>query len=188
MGDVVPYLSGENVVAIVGIVAVFGLPILLIFAWLLRRTFVHRERMEMIRQGLVPDARAARVRDPAAAGYPPGGEPALVVLRKGIRLAFIGAALTIGLASIGWHDGELNPGPWLLGGLVPLFIGLSQIVTAMLSDPTALAAVMRAFGRGGPPPPPPPAYRQTPPQAGPYTYRPDDTEPLRRPGQPPRTP
>ncbi len=187
MADVVPYLSGENVVEIFGIATAFGLPILLIFAWLLRRTFVHRERMEMIRQGLVPDARAARARD-AAAGYPAGGEPALVVLRKGIRLAFIGAALTIGLASIGWHDGELNPGPWLLGGLVPLFIGLSQIVTAMLSDPTALAAVMRAFGRGGPPPPEPPPYRPAPPPTGPYTYRPDETEPLRRPGQPPRKP
>lgn len=179
----------DNLVALFGIVAVFAVPVVGILAWLVRRVLVHRERMEMIRHGLAPDVKLSRAQrlDPASAGLLPG-EPALLVLRKGIRLAFIGLALTIGLASIGWHDGELDPGPWLLGGLIPLFIGLSQIATAVLSDPQALAALLRAFGRGEPPP----TYRSGPPpgagSSGPYTYRPDDTEPLRRPGTPPRKP
>ena len=54
-------------------------------------------------------------------------------MRKGIQVAFIGFALLIGLGFIGYHHGVVVPGPWLLGGLIPLFVGVAQIVSAVLS-------------------------------------------------------
>jgi hypothetical protein len=50
-------------------------------------------------------------------------------LRGGVTLVCIGIGLTIGLSFV--RPGE--PGPWLLGGLIPMFVGVAQVVTAMLS-------------------------------------------------------
>lgn len=54
-------------------------------------------------------------------------------LRKGMQVAFVGLALLIGLGFIGYRgDGSFVYGPWLLGGLIPLFVGVAQIIGAVL--------------------------------------------------------
>lgn len=152
----------------------------------------------MIRSGLAPNASIPRNFRAAAQASSPnyGMDEAQVTLRKGIRLTFIGLALTIGLSFVGLHSESADipvpglmpvttwhPGPWLLGGLVPMFVGLAQVVTALLSGAT-LRPVTNGNGAYVPPPPnvPPPFDSVT--YEGPYTYRPDDTQELR----PPRTP
>ena len=109
-------------------------------------------------------------------------------LRKGITLAFIGLALLTGLSFIGLHDTGngyvFRPGPWLLGGLIPMFIGIAQVIIAVLSGATLGAA---RFNQAPPPnlygvPPPPPSAGAAPTYEGSYTYRPGATQELRKPG------
>ncbi|MGH7736602.1 MAG: DUF6249 domain-containing protein [Candidatus Tyrphobacter sp.] len=122
--DQLEYLS--LLIPIVGIVVVVGLPIL---AWVLFRVLAHRERMEMIRHGLVPSEQYGR----RARWEARGDENANFQLRRGVSVTFVGLALTIGLAFIGFHDGEFTFGPWLLGGLIPLFVGLAQVFNAKIN-------------------------------------------------------
>ncbi|NLM39988.1 MAG: hypothetical protein GX205_08010 [Firmicutes bacterium] len=49
-------------------------------------------------------------------------------LAAGITTALVGLALTIGLFTMG-------VGPWLLIGLVPFFVGLSMILTYLITQP-----------------------------------------------------
>src|SRR5512137_2147944 len=52
------------------------------------------------------------------------------LLRWGIVLASLGFALTIGLYFLGFTAYENYPlhlGPWMLGGLIPLFLGLGLV-------------------------------------------------------------
>lgn len=49
-------------------------------------------------------------------------------LANGLTTALVGLALTIGL-------GTLGVGPWLLAGLIPLFVGLSLILTYLITQP-----------------------------------------------------
>ncbi len=134
------------------VLVVFGLPI---GAWVVRMTFAHRERMAMIQQGL--DPRAFRRGSAAPSGprpvsgfeVPQGSDgSAERNLHRGIRLTAIGVALFIGLSFIGYdHAGGpfnapmIQPGPWLLGGLIPMFVGIAQIIVALLSG--------AQFGRPG---------------------------------------
>ncbi len=46
-------------------------------------------------------------------------------LQGGVTTAAVGLALLLGLATLGF-------GPWLIGGLIPLFVGLVQILFALL--------------------------------------------------------
>jgi hypothetical protein len=205
----------------VAFLAVFGIFILPVAGWIIVRYLAHRERMEMIRNGITPpggmrgrDWRASR--NFGAPGMPnmpnmpnmPG--PATnkkscdeddfslaaqrIVLRRGIRLSFIGLALTIGMSFTGYSDGPMgpmwHPGPQLLFGLIPMFIGLSQITSAMLAGATLGPAT---YGPGpGAPFPGPPFNTPPPPFGGPpptydssYTYRPGDAQELRPPTPPP---
>ncbi|MGH7683346.1 MAG: hypothetical protein ACREMT_03285, partial [Vulcanimicrobiaceae bacterium] len=103
-------------------------------------------------------------------------------LRRGIGTTCIGVALLIGLSFIGYSgDGTFRLGPWLLGGLIPMFVGIAQIVNAMIAGATFPGA--RMTGTGVPPPPP----GAQPPPSGPYTYRPGSTEELPR-TKPPQVP
>lgn len=59
------------------------------------------------------------------------------LLRWGIVIAGIGFALSLGLYPIGFSSGENYPlhlGPWMLGGFVPLFLGLSLILLHYLTE------------------------------------------------------
>jgi hypothetical protein len=197
--------SESDIIPLAAIFFIFGLPVL---GWLSMRYLAHRERMEMIRAGFDPTgakgfrAWQAQQAPPPQYAPPPGPPPqyfmynesAQIALRKAIVIVAVGLALTIGLSFIGWDDGRLRLGPWLLGGLVPLFVGLAQVFSALAAGAT-LRPYQAQFGRqhpGAMPPPPPSASDQPSGQAagwaerpaGSYTYRPGATPELRPPTPP----
>jgi hypothetical protein len=190
----------SGLIPIVAILCVFGLPV---FGWIVTRVLAHRERMEMMRRGIIPPpgglpgAKDWGNRAGASAGIGMHPQPAPVpfdprgpqaALHKGIRLTCIGLAVTTGLSFIGYDHGEISPGPWLLGGLIPTFIGVAQILSAVLAGATIRAP--QAFGQPPPlytvPPsePPPAAPGPSPTYEGSYTYRPGSTQEVRPPPPP----
>ena len=59
------------------------------------------------------------------------------LLRWGIVLTALGLALTIGLYFIGFASSvnyPLHLGPWMLGGFVPLFLGLGLVLLHYLTE------------------------------------------------------
>jgi len=59
------------------------------------------------------------------------------LLRWGILVTGLGIALTLGLYLAGFDSGQNYPlhlGPWMLGGLVPLFLGLALILSHFLTQ------------------------------------------------------
>ena len=59
------------------------------------------------------------------------------LLRWGIVITAIGFALTIGLYSIGFDSADNYPlhlGPWMLGGFVPLFLGIGLVLLHFLTE------------------------------------------------------
>ena len=66
----------------------------------------------------------------------PEGKTGNPLLRWGIVITALGLALTLGLYPIGFFSGANYPlhlGPWMLGGFVPLFLGLGLILLHYLS-------------------------------------------------------
>lgn len=200
-------MHSSDVVGVIAIVMIFGMPLL--YA-MVSRVLAHQERIELLRRGIVPppqtgygpdsykaDWKAARKawRSGTVPPPPPGYDPyayavyhATLSLHKGVRLAAIGLAIMVGLSftQIPYRDTALY-----LAGLIPLFIGLAQIGTAMLSG-----ARFGPFGfgppLGGPQPnqqatyqPPPFESAAATPPSGPYGWRPGSTPELERPTQPP---
>lgn len=58
------------------------------------------------------------------------------LLRWGIVLASLGLVLSLGLYFIGFNspnDYPLHLGPWMLGGFVPLFLGLGLVLLHYLT-------------------------------------------------------
>ncbi len=59
------------------------------------------------------------------------------LLRWGIILTSLGLALSLGLYFIGFNSPNNYPlhlGPWMLGGFVPLFLGLGLVLIHFLTD------------------------------------------------------
>ena len=59
------------------------------------------------------------------------------LLRWGIVITSLGLALTLGLYLAGFASSEAYPlhlGPWMLGGLIPLFLGLSLVLLHYLTE------------------------------------------------------
>ena len=59
------------------------------------------------------------------------------LLRWGIIVTTIGFALTIGLYLFGFDSADNYPlhlGPWMLGGFVPLFLGIGLILIHVLTE------------------------------------------------------
>ena len=59
------------------------------------------------------------------------------LLRWGIVITALGIALTLGLYPIGFFAGDTYPlhlGPWMLGGFVPLFLGLGLVLLHYLTE------------------------------------------------------
>ncbi|MHB8196345.1 MAG: DUF6249 domain-containing protein [Vulcanimicrobiaceae bacterium] len=192
-------------VPIVAILSVFVVPALLV-AWIIARVFAHRERLEMIRHGYVPPSdprdarRAARWADPSFVDpYAADIYGAQRRLRKGVRIAVLGLGLTlaflfVGVRSYGGSYGgflggpSFQLGPWLLGGLIPMFVGLAQVVTALLEG--ARFGVMAApptsgFGASNQPG----GFAGEPPRAGSpgaAGWRPGGLSELPKPPQPPK--
>lgn len=139
----------SDLIPLFAIFFIFGAPVT---AWIISRVLAHRERMEMLQRGIVPPPNARDMRRAMKYGWTPGSAApgstpnqyfyetdffAQQQLRKGIQVAFIGFALLIGLGFIGYRgDGQYVYGPWLLGGLIPLFVGIAQIIGAVLSGAT----------------------------------------------------
>ena len=201
----------DTLVPLFGIIFLFGAPVA---AWIVSRVLAHQERMEMIRRGIVPPSDPRLFREMQRRGWqtgpippPPGPSvgnvppPAAGMydyqyyaqsqLRKGITVTMVGFALLIGLSFIGGHsDGRMEFGPWLLGGLIPMFVGIAQIINALLNGarfpgmqttgapPPQSPFTAQAPPSAGTPPPPPPA-------SGPYGWRPGPTPEIEKPVQPP---
>ena len=58
------------------------------------------------------------------------------LLRWGVIVTALGVALSVGLYPIGFatgYDYPLHLGPWMLGGFVPLFLGLGLILLHVLT-------------------------------------------------------
>lgn len=59
------------------------------------------------------------------------------LLRWGIVITALGIAFTLGLYPIGFISGDEYPlhlGPWMLGGFVPLFLGLGLTLLHYLTE------------------------------------------------------
>ena len=59
------------------------------------------------------------------------------LLRWGILITALGVAFTLGLYPIGFsagYDYPLHLGPWMLGGFVPLFLGLGMILLHFITS------------------------------------------------------
>ena len=59
------------------------------------------------------------------------------LLRWGIIITALGFALTLGLYSIGFSSADnfpLHLGPWMLGGFVPLFLGIGLTLVHYLTE------------------------------------------------------
>src|SRR5581483_2608473 len=159
----------SDLVPLFAIFFIFGAPIA---AFVISRVLAHQERMEMLRRGIVP---------------PPNPRD----LRRGMQVAFVGLALLIGLGFIGYHgDGTFSPGPWLLGGLIPLFVGIAQIIGAVLSGASfGPASPGRRFGTSGDtqtmPPPAGTAGSAMPPGPTYGGWRPGPTPEIEKPASPP---
>jgi len=169
----------DNLVAFIVMFFVFGCPVA---AFIITRVLRHQERMELLRRGIVPppDLRDKHFKAwsqsaapwpqptvvpvPPPANWAPDDDPQRALYR-GIRTAFIGLAILIGLSFIGGTPGssEFHGGPWLLGGLIPMFVGIAQVIIALLSGAELPGVQSRgryiprqgAPGPGVPPPPPP---------------------------------
>lgn len=111
------------IVAIVSIVVLIGLPL---SAWILFRYFTHRERMEMIRQGMLPPSLSYE----AGAGRTTSSVDRLMI-RGGISLFFIGLVLLFAISSIAYATAHSLLGPWLLGGILPMLAGIAEVVTGL---------------------------------------------------------
>ena len=214
-------MHDDSIAAVFATMFIFGAPVA---AFIVARVLRHQERLEMLRRGIMPppdfDKRAYRAWRKTGAPWPPPGGPAQTAqtpwtqptpesswrpasdddpqraLFKGIRIAAVGLALVIGLSFIGGTPGssDFRGGPWLLGGLIPMFVGIAQILIAVLSGAQLPGVQGRTTfipppypppGPGAPPPPqPPPGYGATPPVPPPWAERPRFEE-LSKPVQPP---
>jgi hypothetical protein len=208
----------DEIAAVFGTMFIFGAPVL---AFIIARVLRHQERIEMLRRGMMPpefDKRAYRAWRKSGAAWPPPGGPAQTAqapwqqpgpvtwqqrddddpqraLFKGIRIAAVGFALVIGLSFIGGTPGapDFRGGPWLLGGLIPMFVGIAQILIAVLSgaripgvqDRTTFTPPPYPPGPGAPPPQPPPGYGAAPPPTPPPWAERPRFEELSKPVQPP---
>lgn len=194
-------MDSSDFFAFTALLIIFGGPCAV---WLVSRMLAHRERMEMLRMGVVPPPNARDMRRAMKYGWTPGPTApgpsnaypyyptdlaAQAQLRKGMQVAFIGLALLIGLGFIGYRgDGTFYPGPWLLGGLIPLFVGLAQVIGAVLSGATfGPPSVQQRFGPAPGPAPSPGADPGAQPAPGP-TYggwRPGPIPEIEKPASPP---
>lgn len=102
------------------LIAIFGTIIVM-------RWFKHREIMAMVEKGVLPEQHAEYTS--ASRGQHGRG-----TMGWGIALAALGLALMAGLWPLGFArmggGGRypLNFGPWMLIGLIPLFIGIALLV------------------------------------------------------------
>ncbi len=127
----------DNLIPVLGIICLFGLPMV---GWILGRMMKHRERMEMLRMGIMPppSGRGWKNRDrfdggptptpPWMARRGPMGGPQFnynayedpnspqCTMRRGILTTMVGFAILIGLSFIGYRGGD---GPFVPASIHP---------------------------------------------------------------------
>ncbi len=113
-----------------GEIALCVIPIAILFAIfgtiVAMRWFKHREIMAMVEKGVLPEQYVQHASAPRRSGRG--------MIGWGIVLVMLGLALMVGLWPLGFaRMGGVNPyplnfGPWMLLGLVPLFIGLALLI------------------------------------------------------------
>ncbi|MEA2718364.1 MAG: hypothetical protein QOJ39_228 [Candidatus Eremiobacteraeota bacterium] len=183
----------ENLIPVFVMLFVFGFPVA---AFIVTRFLRHAERMEFIKRGMMPPpelgGKGYKAWQQSGAPYPhptvvpvppPGWSPEddpQRALYRGIRTAFIGLAILIGLSFFGGTPGsrDFHGGPWLLGGLIPMFVGIAQVIIALLSG--AELPGVQSRGRFVPPPPggrpgpgvPPPGFNGAAPPPPPWVDQP----------------
>ncbi|MDD2431912.1 MAG: hypothetical protein PHD88_06355 [Firmicutes bacterium] len=79
--------------------------------------FSYKEKEMMVKQGAAPEV-VQKMIDKDDNLEP---RSKFANLRSGVTLIAVGGALTMGLSFIGL-------GPWLLGGLIPLFLGIGRLI------------------------------------------------------------
>lgn len=128
-------------VAIAGVLfPVFMLAVIFGFIILLRY-LRYRENMMFMERGITPPAPPrGRPMDPQRVRRQTYYSP-YRRLRGGIITSLVGLAILLGLWTLG-------TGPWLLGGLIPLAVGLGELLTFVIMSPTR----NDDFGNSGGPP------------------------------------
>jgi CBS domain containing-hemolysin-like protein len=108
-------MGGQVLIAVTAITAPVVVAAITFWFVAYNRRLVHQERMAMIEKGLVPEALKDldELRSPASRAR---------TLHSGVITSCIGLALLLGLWTIGF-------GPWLLGGLIPLAVGIGSIIS-----------------------------------------------------------
>ena len=106
--------------AIVLLVAIFGTIVA-------QRWFKHREIMAMVEKGIMPEQYIQPELSPTQK------QPGRIILGWGIGFSMVGLALIIGLWPVGYgwlggSDFPLGFGPWMIVGLLPLFLGLALVI------------------------------------------------------------
>jgi len=108
----------ETLIPCLGIVAI----LIIIFGFLAFLRYInYRETLALAEKGLTkPKTRSHKG-----------------LLRWGIVLTSLGLALSIGLYLIGFDSADKYPlrlGPWMLGGFVPLFLGIGLVLLHFLTE------------------------------------------------------
>ena len=109
----------------------------------------------------------------------------LVASQPGITLA---NPLVAGVWGVGLFHEQVRTGPWLLGGLIPMFVGVAQVITAVLNGARIPGLTPGNYSNQATFTPPPNAGPSGPPPqapAGPYAWRPGSTPEIERPVPPP---
>ena len=108
----------NNLVACLGLLAALAI----FFGFIaLMRYMSYRETLALAERGLTRPSQAA----------------GRALLYWGLGITGLGLALSLGLYAIGFSAGESYPlhlGPWMLGGFVPLFLGLSLLLIYFLNE------------------------------------------------------
>lgn len=102
-------MSGEILMRFLVIMLALVVVLIVFLRW-----FSYRERMARINQG-----QSINVADDPE-------QQAKRALATSLTTTLIGVAITIGLLTLGI-------GPWLLAGLIPIFVGLSMILTYVIT-------------------------------------------------------
>lgn len=153
----------EVAIVLCGVTLLFSSIFAIIFGYLAyQRWLTHKELLVYAEKGLLPPAKNALLPEQTGKLAHPN---AIKNRNRGIYTAAIGFALCIGLYPLGWRSGFfLGMGPWMLFGLIPLFVGLTRILIWVLGktddnfQPAGNAEANNHVAENSTPiPPPPPA-------------------------------
>jgi hypothetical protein len=96
--------------------------LIIIFGFIaLLRYLNYRETIDLAERGIAP----------------PEKKNSKPLLRWGIIISALGLAFTLGLYPLGFSGADAYPlhlGPWMLGGFIPLFLGLGLVLIHYLTE------------------------------------------------------